>query len=59
MLISTHGRYTTIHPPNSSPIYNTLRFNAIAIALVKIDSHMMRYAVRFRTEIINLLKFNY
>ena len=59
MLISTYGRYTTIHPPNSTPIYSTLSFKAIAIALVKIDSHIMRYAVfkiyavRFRTAIIN------
>ena len=45
MLISTYGRNTTIHPPNSTPIYSTLRFNVIAIALVKIDSRMMRYAV--------------
>ena len=44
MLISTNGQYTTIHPPNSIPIYSTLRFNAIAIALVKIDSRMMRHA---------------
>ena len=59
MLISTYGRYTTIHPPNSTPIYSTLRFNVIAIALVIIDSRMMRYAVfkifavRFRNAIIN------
>ena len=59
LLLSTYGRHTTIHPPNSTPIYRTLRFNAIAIALVKIDSRMMRYAVfkiyavRFRTAIIN------
>ena len=52
MLISTYKLYTTIHPPNSTPIYSILRFNAIAIALVKIDSRMMRYAIRFRTAII-------
>ena len=59
MLIFTYGSHTTIHPPNSIPIYSTLRFNAITIALVKIESRMMRYAVfkiysvRFRTAIIN------
>ena len=59
MLISTNGRYTTVHLPNSTPIDGTLRFNVITIALVKIDSRMMRYAVfkiyavRFRTAIIN------
>ena len=59
MLTSTYGRYTTVHLPNSTPIYSTLRFNVIAIALVKIDSRIMRYAVfkiyavRFRTAITN------
>ena len=58
MLISTYGRYTKIHLHNSTTIYSTLRFNAIAIALVKIDSRMMRYSVSFRTAII-YLKLNY
>ena len=45
LFISIYGRSTTIHPPNSTPIYSTLTFNAIAIALVKIDSRPVRYAV--------------
>ena len=59
MLISTYGRETAIHLPNSIPIYSTLKFNAIVIALVKIDSRTVRYAVfkiyavRFLIAIIN------